>query len=291
VDRQAPNRVTVAGFGLLVVLVGTNLVAIRYSNRELAPFWNAGFRFALASAGFGVLAMIRRARIPSGAELASGTLFGLLSFAGFFGFLYTGLVHATAALGQTMLALGPLITMFLAAAVGMERLRTRAVAGGLISLIGIAVSFGAASALDVPIGSLVLLVAAAASFSAGGIVARRSRGADPIVQNLIATGVGAVVLLAVSALTGEPWQLPATTGTWVAFLYLVIPGTIVIFLLFLWLLRRWTATAVSYQLILAPIVSVTLAAVLLGEPIPTAAALGLALVVGGVYIGAIAPGS
>jgi hypothetical protein len=41
---RGPNadRRVLAAF-MLLVLVGTNLVAIRYSNRELAPFWNAGF--------------------------------------------------------------------------------------------------------------------------------------------------------------------------------------------------------------------------------------------------------
>src|SRR5215210_5318680 len=192
-ERRLLSRTTVAGFIVLVVLVGTNLVAIRYSNRELAPFWSAGFRFALASAGFAVIAAARRVSRPTRADVANGIAYGILSFAGFFGFLYTGLVHATAALGQTMLALGPLVTMFLAAATGMERLRGRAVAGGLVSLVGIGVSFGAATALDVPIGSLLLLVAATTSFAAGGIVARRSRSAEPTLQNMIATGVGALV--------------------------------------------------------------------------------------------------
>jgi drug/metabolite transporter (DMT)-like permease len=287
--RPPPSRVAVAAFGLLVVLVGTNLVAIRYSNRELAPFWNAGFRFALASVGFAAIARVRGVARPSRADVASGIAYGLLGFAGFFGFLYAGLVHATAALGQTMLALGPLVTMFLAAATGTERLQARAIVGALISVVGIAVSFGAASALNVPLGSLILLAAAATSFAAAGIVARRSRAAEPTLQNMIATAVGAVVLLAISAASGEPWHLPATPGTWVAFGYLVIPGTLVIFLLFLWLLRRWTATAVSYQFILAPLVSITLGAILLGEPAGTGAALGAALVIAGVYVGAIAP--
>jgi drug/metabolite transporter (DMT)-like permease len=257
----------------------------------LPPFWNAGFRFALASAGFGVLYVARRTRPPTRNEALGAAAYGLLAFAAFFGFTYTGLVHATAALGTTVLALGPLVTMFLAAAAGLERLRGRAIVGALLSLGGIAISFGAASALDVPIGSLLLLAAATTSFAAGGIVVKRFGRAEPVSQNMIATAVGAVVLLAISAARAEPWRLPATPATWLAFLYLVGPGTIVVFLLFLLLLRRWSATAVSYQFVLAPIVSITFATLLLGEPVPPGALGGVALVIAGVYIGAIAPGA
>ncbi len=287
--RGRSDQRVVAGFAILVVMIGTNLVAIRYSNRELPPFWNAGFRFVLASVIFGMILIAGRRRLPSGFELAGAVAYGLLGFAGFFGFLYAGLVRAPAALGQTMLALGPLITMFLAAAIGTERLRTRAVAGSLLSLAGVAVSFGAASALDVPAISLLALIAAATSFSAGGIVSRRLREADPVGQNLIATAVGGIVLLAISAAVGERWALPATPGTWLAFVYLVGPGTVLIFLLFLALLRRWTATAVSYQFVLAPLVAVALAALLLHESIGPAVIVGAVLVLAGVYLGALAP--
>jgi drug/metabolite transporter (DMT)-like permease len=287
--RAITDHWTLASFLLLVVLVGANLVAIRYSNRELAPFWNAGARFILAAGLFGALHVIRRVRTPTRRELIGGVAYGLLSFAGFFGFLYLGLVRATTALGQTILALGPLITMFLAAAIGMERLQPRAVLGGAICLVGIALSVGAAAALNVPPASLLALGAATTSFAAGTIVGRRMRTAEPVNQNLIACLVGGAVLLAISILIGEPWRTPADPATWIAFLYLVGPGTFIVFLLFLSILRRWTVTAVSYQFVLAPIVAIVLATVLLDEPVGPSLAAGIVLVLAGVYVGALSP--
>src|SRR5919197_528080 len=214
-SSSTPQPRVVAAFVVLVLLVGTNLVAIRYSNRELPPFWNAGFRFALAALGFAVILAVRRPGIPARRQIAGGLLYGLLAFAGFFGFIYLGLVHAPASIGQTVLALNPLVTMF------------------------------------------------------------------------VATALGGAILLTVSAAIGEQWQLPATTGTWLAFLYLVGPGTIVVFLLLLYVLREWSATASSYQFVLAPIVSITLAATLLGEPVSPPVILGAGCVLLGVYIGAV----
>src|SRR5213078_1520866 len=127
--------------------------------------------------------------------------------------------------------LNPLVTMFLAAALGMERIRPRAVAGALVSLAGIVIAFSAATALAVPLRSLLAFLAATTLFASGAIVARRLRGAEPLTQNLIATAVGAAILLPISAALGESWRLPADAGTWLAFVYLVLPGTIGVFLL------------------------------------------------------------
>jgi drug/metabolite transporter (DMT)-like permease len=197
-DRAKLEARTLGAFGLLVVLIATNLVAIRYSNRELAPFWNAGLRFALAAALFAILVLRRRTPRPTRSQVLGGIAYGLFSIAGFFAFLYLGLVRATAGIGQTILALSPLVTMFLAVALGMERLRPWAAIGAIVSVIGIAVAFDAAAAAAVPLESMLSILAATASFAAGAIVARRQARTDPFIQNLLATATGAVVLLALS---------------------------------------------------------------------------------------------
>jgi drug/metabolite transporter (DMT)-like permease len=67
----------------------------------------------------------------------------------------------------------------------------------------------------------------------------------------------------------------------------VVPGTLVVFLLLLYVLREWSVTASSYQFVLAPIVSISLAAILLGEPVGPQVLLGVVLVLAGVYVGAL----
>jgi len=274
----------------MVALVGANAVAIRYTNRTLAPFWNAGLRFALAAVGFGAIAVARRARMPDRRALADGVVYGLLSFAAFFGFLYVGLVHASAGLGQVVLALGPLITLVMAVAVGLERFRWRPIGGGLVALAGIGLMSGVDSGGDVPPLSIVWLVAAAASFAAGGIVAKRARPADPVVRSAIAAATGSVVLLGLSLVFRESWAWPGNATTLLGLAYLVLPGTIGVFLLFLLLLRHWSATTVSTQFVLAPVVGIVLGAAVLGEPISLPIVAGAGLVIAGVWLGAIRAG-
>jgi len=155
------HRVTIAAFAALVGLIGTNLVAIRIGNRELDPLWNAGFRFTVAAVLFWAIAAVRRTGLPTRRAAAGAAAYGLLSIAAFFGFLYAGLVSASVGIATATLALGPLITLGLAAAIGLERLRSSAVVGAAIAFAGIAVMYASALTGSVPITSLLLLVSLA----------------------------------------------------------------------------------------------------------------------------------
>jgi drug/metabolite transporter (DMT)-like permease len=58
-------------------------------------------------------------------------------------------------------------------------------------------------------------------------------------------------------------------------------------MLALYLLARWTASATSYAFLLFPLVAIALGALLFAEPVQPSFLLGGAVVVAGVYIGAI----
>ena len=284
------DTVTLAAFAALVVLIGTNLVAIRIGNRELDPWWHAGFRFIVAALLFWAIVVVRRRPRPTAGAAVGAALYGGLSIGAFFGFIYAGLVEASVGVATTTLALGPLITLGLAAAIGLERVRTSVVGGGVIAFAGIAVMYASELSGDVPITSLLLLVGGAASFAAGGIVVKRTPPIDPVLQNAIAASVGAVMLVGLSLLAGEQQAIPERTETWIAFVYLVLPGTVLTFGLLLYLLRRWPASRVAYQFVIAPIVAIGLAALLLDEPIGPAVVAGTALVIVGVWLGALRSG-
>jgi drug/metabolite transporter (DMT)-like permease len=95
-----------------------------------------------------------------------------------------------------------------------------------------------------------------------------------------------VILLALSAVAGERWTVPTLASTWLALAYLVLMGSVPVFLLFVFVLRRWTASATSYMFVLLPFATVALGALIAQETVTTAIVLGGALVLAGVYVGA-----
>jgi drug/metabolite transporter (DMT)-like permease len=99
-------------------------------------------------------------------------------------------------------------------------------------------------------------------------------------------GVGAAILLVLTVVFDEAFVLPRKAATLGAQAYLVVAGSIGVFWLYVFILRRWTASAASYQLVVIPLVTVPVSAWLQDERITWSFAAGSVLVLAGVYIGA-----
>jgi drug/metabolite transporter (DMT)-like permease len=180
----------------------------------------------------------------------------------------------------------PLLTVILAAAHRLEPLRVRGVFGAIVALAGIAVMSSGALAGDVSVISVLAIVVAATAAAESGIVLKLLPSAHPVMTNAIGMTVGAVLLLLLSLVAGESWGAPVSPSVWAALIYLVIASPF-LFMLFVYVIRRWTATGASYQFVLFPIVSVIGGALLLGEDVTSSLLLGAPLVLLGVYVGAL----
>lgn len=108
-------------------------------------------------------------------------------------------------------------------------------------------------------------------------------------MNAIGMAAGAVFLFALSLLFGESIVLPERAATWVALGYVVVVGSVLVFVLYLVVIRLWNASRASYTFVFTPVVTVLLSAWLDDEPITAGLLLGGLLVLTGVYIGALRP--
>lgn len=269
-----------------VLIGGTNFVAVRFSNRGLDPLWGAGFRFALAAAVFGLLVAALRVPLPRGRALGAVAMYGVLAFGGTYGFLYWALVEIPAGIAAVALAGIPLLTLLLAAAHGLERLSVRAVGGAFVVLAGSVVIFLQPDTLAFSWTSYAALGLGALCAAESVVVGKRAGRQHPVAMNFVGMSVGAATLLAASALAGERFTLPAGGETQIAFVYLVA-ASVGLFLCFLFVVQRWTASATSYALVLMPVIAIALGALLLGEPVTATTAAGAAIVCAGVWAGAV----
>lgn len=290
-SRGAPDGLTLGAFSMLVLVGGGNFLAVRLSNLELPPFWGAALRFGLAAALFIVVAVVLRLRPPRGRQLAWTVLYGVLAFAVFYALMYWALVRVTASVATVVLASVPMITLLLTAAQRLERLRARAAVGALLALGGIAWMTVGPQHVAVPVGALVAMLAAATCVGQSIIIGKRVAGNHPVMTNAVGMSVGAVLLLALSTVAGEQRFLPSETEAVLAVAYLVTLGSMGLFVLVLLVVRRWTASATSYMFVLFPVATMLLEAVILGEPVTAQTATGAALVMAGVWFGALSPGA
>jgi len=287
VETRKIDGLTLVSFLAVVILGGSNAVAVRFSNFELPPFWGAAIRFASAALIFWVFVMIRRIELPRGRILAGALIYGTLTIGISYAFLYWALVYIPASLAIVFLTLGPLLTFLFAWAHGQESFRWRGLIGALVAFGGIIIGLGTEIGSTIPLLPLLALVVGVAVGSEGTVLYKSFPSGKPLVVNAIALSIGAVILFLISLFAGETWILPATQATWIAYGYLVLGGSVLMFYLFLYVLERWTASATAYSLLLIPIATVILAAWLLDEQISTRFLVGCAIVLVGVWFGAI----
>ena len=270
------------------MLAGANAPAVRFALVELSPYSAAAIRFLAAGLLLGVLMAIQRRPIPRGDRLIGTVLFGIFAFGLPYALLYQGLRDAPAGTTMVMLAIVPLLTLLLAVAQGVERMRALGLVGALIACVGIVVVSADQLSLEVPLLALVLLVGAAVCQAESGVVVKRFPPGDPVSANAVGMLLGGVMLAVAAVVGGESIpRVPAAPETWIAMLYLIGPGSIGVFILVLFILARWTASATSYAFLLFPFVAIALGATLLNEPVQPSFLAGGAIVLAGVYLGAV----
>lgn len=281
------DRTTLIAFALFVFLGGAASVAIRFTLRELPTFYAAMLRFASAAVIFWLIVAVRRLALPRGRALLGAILFGVLSVGASFIFISYGLTGTPASLYQIVMAIVPLLTLFLAALAGQEKLQARGLIGALLSIAGITLAFSGSRGANLSLPHLLAIVGGALCLAGAGVVAKGFPRNNPFITNAVAMTTGVPMLGLASLVTGERWVLPSQPVTRIALVYLVLGATVLSYLLYLFVLGRWTASATSYAFVLFPFVAIILASQLAGETITWLLLAGGVLVIIGVWIGAL----
>lgn len=287
IEQHIPraDRLTTLAFVGIVFSGGANAVAIRIGLEELPPFWAASLRFGMAAAVLLAALVVLRLPLPKGRARIGVVLYGLTAFAGAYGLIYWGLLEAPAAAVQVIIAMVPLLTLFIAVTLRQERFTIRGTLGALVAFGGVMIIVGDQLAVDVPVASLLAVFVGVCFIAVSTVIVKQIPPGPPVAANAFGMVVGTAALLVLALIAGESLVLPQATATWVTLAYLVAVGSVGLFMLMLYVLARWSASATAYATILMPLVTVVVAAVILGDSIRLAFVAGAALVLVGVYFG------
>ena len=262
---------------------------MRITYAELPPFSVGAGRFIIGALVFWVLVFFRKIPLPRGRALLGAVIFGFLSVGLSFILMSWGLVKTPASTYQVLMALVPLLTLFFAYLHGVERIGWQGLLGSVLAVAGIAVVVSGSKVSSLSLPHVLAIIAGAACLAEAAVVAKKFPRNHPIMTNAIAMTVGSIMLTGASLVTGEQWVIPKLTSTWIAFAYLVVFVTIIVFMLYLYVLGRWTASGTSYGFVLTPMITVVVASLLAGEQITWNFAIGAVLVLSGVIFGALLP--
>ena len=205
-DGVNAQRLNFAIFVAIALIGGGNPVGVAILVDELDPLWAAAVRFIAAGAIFALGMVLFRIPVPHGRALAGSLLYGALGFFAAFTCLFWGLQETPPGTGQVIIALVPLLTLGFAIAHGLERFSLRALIGALVALGGLAFLVNDRIEADVPLISLLAMVAGAVFLAESGVILKLTPRAHPVASNAVGMLAGSVGLLALSAVVGDTWR-------------------------------------------------------------------------------------
>ncbi len=300
-DRAAPSdraptpgvpaaTLRLAELGVLVTVLiwSANFVLVKGAIGVLAPLTFTGARFTVGAATLLVILRLRQGRVrPPAGQLRGLLLLGALGFGGYQILWTLGLTSINAGDSALIVAASPVLTVLLAALVGVDQLTAPKAAGSMIAFAGVAIVISAGQGLSLGsslVGDLLTLAAAAtwAVYTVGGT--RMLRRVDPLQATTWTVIGGLPILLPLAIVDGAAHGWAGILDPAVV-LAIVISGSLAagISNVFVFNAIRYVgpARATAIQL-LVPAGAVVLGAVFLQEPVGAWQLAGGAVIVAGV---------
>lgn len=248
-------------YAICALVWGTTWYAIRVCIGEggYPTFEAAAIRFAVASAILVPLCLVLRVRpLPgSRAQWAWLAVAGVLDAVGY-ALVYLGEETVPGGLAAVIFAVQPLMLAVLLWMTRLEPVRPGAVAGAIVSILGVSVIF--LDRVDVSveqgIGVALILVSVLASTLYSMVMKRHASDVHPLASTTIFLSVTALTLGAVVLVRGPaPAVWPPPVEPTLALLYLAVVGSVVAFGTYFWLLRHISLQAISTLVFVIPLIS------------------------------------
>jgi O-acetylserine/cysteine efflux transporter len=273
---------------LCVVLIwGTNFIAMKFALHELTPFQLGAWRYLFAV--LPLVLFIRPPKLPWKWVL----LYGLFQGVGQFGLLFLSLkIGMSAALASVLLQ----TQVFFTALFGFLLLHEHASRALRIALVFAALGLacfgmnylapGGAAGGTTPLG-FVLCLGSAAMWSASNIVVRRAQQSTPhfdVIPFMVWASLVPVIPFVLLSLAFDPpstrWQWTAASWrTWASLAYLGWFATILAYALWTGLLKRHPVNRVAPFSLAVPLVGISAGMLILGDTITGWQWAGIALIV------------
>ena len=273
-------------YSIIYFVWGSTYLAIRVGVLEMPPLLMAAIRFTAAGLLLFGWTLARGERAPTARQWASIALLAFLIFVADYGLVFWAERRVPSGVTAIIMAT---ISAFMALAeilfLRTQQLTLRLSVALLVGLGGVAVLVS--HSLDLggtpvdTVGAVALIVAAAA----WGIAAAFARIQPLPDSKFLSSGaqmlVGGLMLAVASFALGEFKDFhPAAVSfaAWFSLVYLIVPGSIVAFTAYVWLLHHDSPTRVGTYAYVNPVVAVLVGYALGGEALGVRTVLGALLV-------------
>jgi drug/metabolite transporter (DMT)-like permease len=292
IETHPPAWKTLLAFAIIYFVWGSTFFAIRVGVHEVPPFLFAAMRFLVAGLVIYGWMIARGERSPSARQWRSTFLIALLIFVCDYGLLFWAEQRVPSGIAAVMMAIIPgFMALSEIILLRTQRFTVRLASALLAGIAGVAVLMSRSLNLGgEPINgtAAAALIFASMSWSVAAALTRKL----PLPKSKVMTSgaqmlAGGVLLALAAASLGEfhdfrPWTV--SPGAWFALLYLIVPGSIIAFTAYVWLLHHESPTKVGTYAYVNPVVAVIVGYFLGGEPLGFRTILGTLLILIGVAL-------
>ena len=283
-------------FAAVYIIWGTTYLAIRYGLLGIPPFMLITLRYVIAAVILFVWCLVARLPLPNRRNTRILSISGLLLLVGGIGSVVLGEQYINSGNTAVIIATSPLLFLLIDRN-NWKNYTPAKLAGLLLGFFGVflfsrlgsnAGPQDAAHRWDTLKGTGLVFLSTLFWVS-GTMYARKQKDnhASPVANTAIQHLAAAAACCFIAIMRGE-WQNfhPAAvpTAAWAGLAYLVIMGSIVAFMAFMWLVKVQPPAIVSTYTYVNPVVAVFAGWIIAGEPIGGAQIGALVLVLVGVLL-------
>lgn len=282
------QRWIAAAFGAIYLIWGSTYLAIAVAVEDVPPVFMVAVRGLLAGGVLYFLARRRGAEPFQLREIVAMVPTASLLFGG--GYVLVGWAEQQVPSGAAALlnSTTPVwVVLFEWFARRRGRPDLRFLAALTLGVIGVAILVGGNGQGSLPIVPALAVVVASVAWAAGTVQTRLHANGDPGRKAGLQLVTGGLLLLPVSALSGEiPDVMDGfTTRSLAAMAYLVIAGSLVGYSAYVWLLHQVSASKVASHAYVNPLIAVVLGAALASEHLyPTTLIAALLILISVFYV-------
>jgi drug/metabolite transporter (DMT)-like permease len=270
---------------------GTTYLGIKIALESIPPFLMGGLRYVIAGAILAAVLRLQGKPMPSWNVLPGFLLSGALLLGVGNGGVIWAEMFVPSGLAAVMIASTPFwMTGVEALLPGGDRLTTRSVLGLLVGFTGILMlvwpdlKFDTAGGWQFTAGVLALQLACL-GWVLGSSYSKRRRGTtEPITASAFQMLLGGGVMLLAGTLNGEWSVLAFTPRTAGALVYLIVAGSLIGFVAYIYALTHLSPSFVSLYAYVNPVVAVALGTLILGEPFGWRLTIAIGIILTGLII-------
>ena len=260
---------------------GSTYLAIHIALESFPPFFQMGTRFLIAGAVLMAWVIARSHKLPTVMQWRNALVIGGLMLGGGMGLVGAASAHIGSGLIATFIAVVPMMVCGWGLLFGRRPSRMELL-GMALGLVGVLLLMREQSFSAAPVG-LACITGATLSWSLGSVLSTTklplADGLSGFASEMLC---GGAVLMAVSLAVGEQPSWPPSPAAAVAWLYLVMFGSLIAFSAYMYLLAHASpALATSYAFV-NPLIALFLGVFFAHEAVSKAEWLSCAVILAGV---------